>query len=504
MNNNKSSLIIMKFGGSCLKSPKDFERVLLLLDQYTAFQPIIVVSALNSITDQLIKVTELASQKRVKEVYTILKQIQNHHENFIKKLFSHDLKAMHYAQDQIQQILSKLFSVLEEVEEFGIIPYFIDYVVSFGEKLSCSLLHLYLQTKGYLSHKFYGEDFLITNNEFNNALPDFDHTKQRINQKLVPLLNLNSHNHDTPSIVCVTGFIGRNKIGYTTTLGRGGSDFTATIIARSLDDIDTFVQSKVILWKDVDGILLGDPAHSIDPPLLQKLSYTEAKEIAALGAKILHPKCITILENTHIPIEIRNFHKSLDSPFTLISSESSDIHVKGMGLLNNQTFLSVETPSLINEPRLFTTIYDNLIKNNILCRIFHKSTLQNYFSFVINSEDLDLSLSLIHNDAHLPHDWIEINTQSVGIITILTDAPSRPYVLMKISKILDNMQLSPIFISYGENGISFSLIFPQDLVQDVHSRLSFQISTWNEEVALKFEHSLSTEQLANTTKEGEF
>lgn len=502
MNNQAAPILIMKFGGSCLKSPKDFERVLLILKNYSDCRLILVVSALNSITDLLIKVTELASQKRIKEVYDILTHIKTYHEDFITHLFSTDLKSLHHAQDQIQQILSKLISVLEEIEEFGIIPYFIDYVVSFGEKLSCTLLHYYLETKGYSSQKYFGEDFLITNNEFNNALPDFLHTKQRILQKWGPILKINHFDNEKHPVICVTGFIGRNKIGYTTTLGRGGSDFTATIIARNLIDIEGYSNCKVILWKDVDGILLGDPAHSINPPLLHKISYSEAKAIAALGAKVLHPKCITILENTNVTIEIRNFHKSIDSPYTLISKNSSNIHVKGMGLLMDQIFLSIETPSLINEPRLFTIIYENFINNKILCRIFHKSTLQNYFSFVINAEDLDRSLSLIRNDPNVPHEWIEIKTQSVGIITILTDGASRPFVLMKISQILEKMQLTPIFISYGDNGISFSLIFPQDVIKEVHSQLNLQISSWNEEVSLNLEPTIPVNSIIET-KQGD-
>ena len=154
--------------------------------------------------------------------------------------------------------------------------------------MSTYILNQYLLSKGYDAIYVPANEIIITNDEYNNAYPLFELTNARMKKLLIPFLETPKENQ----IICVTGFIGRNKMGYTTTLGRGGSDYTATILARSLSELGVDKDIKVILWKDVDGILAIDPGFVPHSSLIRYLDYDEAKHIANFGAKVLHPKCL--------------------------------------------------------------------------------------------------------------------------------------------------------------------------------------------------------------------
>ena len=136
--------------------------------------------------------------------------------------------------------------------------------------------------------------------------PIYKLTNARVKRLLIPLLE----NPKKNSIICITGFIGRNKIGNITTLGRGGSDYTATILAHSIYETGHDQDIKVILWKNVDGLLAINPDYIPQTSLIRYLDYEEAKHIANFGAKVLHPKCLEAIEKNRIPLEIRNFEKN--------------------------------------------------------------------------------------------------------------------------------------------------------------------------------------------------
>ncbi len=315
-----NNIVVMKFGGSCFKNTEAFKQIIQITNLYSQSKKIYVASALQGVTDQLIQVTEYASSKNTVKLQEVLELIKQRHLSTIQEIFKSNLEQQVEAYNGIKKYLIDLTKVLGEVNEFGIIPYFIDYIVAFGEKMSSFLLQLYLKMNGFSTSFFTGEDLIITNDDFNNAFPDLRYTIHRVNQRLLPILN----DPDTNRITCITGFIGRNKIGYTTTLGRGGSDFTATIIARAIYMCDHDQKIKVILWKDVDGMLSANPEFVDNPTLVKKLNYAEAKELAFFGAKILHPKCLAVIEHQKIPVEIRRFSSpSKKTDFSTISTPSS-------------------------------------------------------------------------------------------------------------------------------------------------------------------------------------
>ena len=453
---------IMKIGGSCLQDEKSFKQVKRITELFPSDCKIYVLSALHGITELLIQTSKFASENKPHEVSEIIKIIETRHSNLIEALFEGKLKARNQAQKKLQEILLNLLTVLEDVKEFGITPYFTDYIMSFGEKLSNFLLSSYLANENYYVVSFIGEDLIITNDRFNDALPNLSHTKNRIRERIIPLL---SQDIRSP-IICITGFIGRNKIGYTTTLGRGGSDFSATIIARCLYELNPHLEIKVSLWKDVDGILTSNPNYVSSPQLIPELSYQEAKEMAFVGAKVLHPKCLEIIEKQNIPIEIKNFNFPTQNEYTLISQNSTSNNIKGLNVVENLELISISSPTLISVPGFLGKIFSLLGKHGININMISQSCSQIGISFAIEKCKLEPTLRLLTTDKKLPSEWISISHQPVGIIAIIGNDTFLPESIINICSSLAQLGISPISIAQNNKGMNLSIAIPESSLQE--------------------------------------
>ncbi|KKM66552.1 hypothetical protein LCGC14_1480070 [marine sediment metagenome] len=225
------TIVVMKFGGSCLTDKDAFKKILKITDIYKNVKKVYVASAFKGITDLLLKTAQnLESDKDTDRYLALIEKI---HIDLIEQIFTEDSEQYINSKDWVDEKLSELEDLFADIKEFGLEPYYKDYVLSFGEILSTYILNQYLINNGMDSEYIPANKILITNDEFNNAYPLYNLTNSRIKKLIIPILE----NPKKNIIICLTGFIGRNKIGYITTLGRGGSDYTATIIARALYDV---------------------------------------------------------------------------------------------------------------------------------------------------------------------------------------------------------------------------------------------------------------------------
>ncbi|MHC1591343.1 MAG: aspartate kinase, partial [Candidatus Helarchaeales archaeon] len=301
----KKSIIIMKIGGSCLRDAAAFEKVASIVNEYRAdHELVIVASALSKITDLLLETARKAARKE--NYRDLLDEIKKRHESVIMAILKdYHMPVLEYIEEGIKSVQERL----EDCEEYGLSNAKLDHIMAHGEILSTFILSSYLKYRGIHAMYLPANKFLVTDDIYNDALPIFDITKKMVDLKVKPVLEKKI----TPVI---TGFIARNKEGHMTTLGRGGSDFTATILARCLKEEDNDV--RVILWKDVSGVMTVSPKFEPRAKVIDKITYAEAKELAYFGAKLLHPRCIYAVEDLKIPIEIRNFERD-KSEYTLIT-----------------------------------------------------------------------------------------------------------------------------------------------------------------------------------------
>ncbi|MHA1196626.1 MAG: aspartate kinase, partial [Promethearchaeota archaeon] len=417
-----------------------FNRILEITELFSDVKKVYVISAFKGITDLLLVTAQNVNDAKILDKNMAI--IEKRHFDIIEQIFEEDSKYYNSTKKWIDEKLSELEDIFEDIREFGLEPYYQDLVLSFGEILSTYITNQFLLSNDHDSMFIPANQIIITNDEFNNAYPIYKLTNARVAKFLLPLLEIPEKN----TIACVTGFIGRNKIGYTTTLGRGGSDYTATILARSLHEVGNDKDVKVILWKDVDGIMAINPLYAKESSLIRNLNYDEAKHIANFGAKILHPKCLEAIESDNIPLEIRNFEKPREQfNYTRISNISDKDQIKGISAEENAVIITVSSGSLVDVPGVLARIFKALSKNNISVSLVAQSASEINTSFVIKKSDADKAIKALKNIDFFS-EFFTLTHEEVGIINITG------------AKVLDNDTKVKIFKALGEKNIHVKAI----------------------------------------------
>ena len=467
-------IIVMKFGGSCLIDKTSFKKIINITNIYKDVRKIYVVSALNGITDVLLKTAQNLEDSRI--IDQAISLIEKRHIDIIEQIFDEDTEYYIKAKDWIDDKLSELDDAFADIKEFGLEPYYRDYVLSFGEILSTFILNQYLLSNQLDSVYIPANQIIITNDEFNNAYPLYGLTNSRVNNLLTPLLE----NPKKDTIICLTGFIGRNKIGYITTLGRGGSDYTATIVAHSLFSIGKDKDIKVILWKDVDGLLVINPKFVPNSSLIRNLDYNEAKHIANFGAKILHPKCLEAIEKYKIPLEIRNFDKPLEAQFTEISERTDKEQIKGISAIELATIITVISGSLVDVPGVLAKIFKTMSKNKISVSLVAQSSSEISTSFIVSAEDSEKALQALYNSTFFS-EFFDIKAEEVAVINITGSKILETKTKAEIFNALDKKHIDVKAISQGYDELNLSIVINREKLSDaiivIHDDLYEELET---------------------------
>jgi len=452
-------IIVMKFGGSCLIDKTSFKKILNITNIYKDVKKIYVTSALSGITDLLLKTAKKLEDTKITDQAISL--IEKRHIDIIEQIFEEDSEYYIKAKDWVDDKLSELDDAFADIKEFGLEPYYRDYVLSFGEILSTYILNQYLLSNRLDSVYIPADKIIITNDEFNNAYPLYDLTNSRIKRLLTPLLE----NPKKDTIICLTGFIGRNKIGYITTLGRGGSDYTATIVAHSLFSIGNDKDIKVILWKDVDGLFAINPKYVPESSLIKNLDYDEAKHIANFGAKILHPKCLEAIERYKIPLEIRNFNKPLEEHFTEVSEKTNKEQIKGISAVELATIITVISGSLVDVPGVLAKIFKTMSKNKISVSLVAQSSSEINTSFIVSAEDSEKALQALNNSQFFS-EFFKIKGEDVAVINITGSKILETKTKADIFNALDKKHINVKAISQSYNELNLSIVINREKLSD--------------------------------------
>ncbi|MCL4339045.1 aspartate kinase [Patescibacteria group bacterium] len=282
---------IMKFGGSSVGSAQNILRVAdIIKDHSSGGHVVVVVSAMRGVTDTLIDVYNFYKDGRYADAYEGLNSLYTLH---LETLAGLKLKREMY--EETHEKLVGLFGRLITCLTFkrGLADCGYDYVVSFGERLSCILLSAVLQHIKVRAREVDSAELILLSNESGNYKVSLEETREMTEQLIYKLI----FKGVTP---VVTGFYGGTKDGKVVTLGRGGSDYTATILAYALD------ASEVVLWKEVDGIFTGDPKKGNNAKFIAEISYVDALDMAQKGAKVLHPQALKPVAEKEITVWVKN------------------------------------------------------------------------------------------------------------------------------------------------------------------------------------------------------
>src|ERR687885_624232 len=301
--------LVMKFGGTAINSPDKVRHIANLIKSQKEKgnnEIVGVISAVRGMTDKISSIPLNIKRSDKLFITDFLKNTSYIHLNIIDQAIKNE-KLKNEARSVITGLIKELEDILTGILLLGeITPKSLDYLMSFGERLSTPIVSFALRDIGSLSEYLTGKEAgILTDSNYGEARPLMDTTKLRVVHKLEPLLKSNI-------IPIVTGFIGADQYGNTTTIGRGGSDYTATIIAASIN------ADEVWLLGDVDGLMTADPKIVDDAKVIKEVSFAEAMEMALFGAKYMHPRALEPVIDTKTPVRIRNAF-NVDHQGTLIS-----------------------------------------------------------------------------------------------------------------------------------------------------------------------------------------
>ncbi len=280
---------IFKFGGASVKNAECIKNVATILQLFVDVKKVVVISAIGKTTNRLENAINLFVNKDEKYLENF-NEIYQEHVNIAKDLAIPETDNLYI---ELNLFLSQTLAFLTNNKNNSY-TFIYDQVVPLGEFFSTLLVSSYLNKCGLNTIWIDAREMISTNSNFTEAKVNFEITTPKIKSKI-------DKKKLSKNIILTQGFIGRNEMGFSTTLGREGSDYTASVLAFCLD------AQKVVIWKDVPAVLNSDPRLFSDTIKLEKLSYSEAIEMTYYGAQVIHPKTIKPLQNKNIPLQVRSF-----------------------------------------------------------------------------------------------------------------------------------------------------------------------------------------------------
>jgi aspartate kinase len=376
--------LVMKFGGTSVGTGDNIRYVADLVTKNAKnFRVTVVVSALAGVTNKLFEISEQALKSNEKHIQKFTKDSLDEHLKVISTAISSKQIQKEVTQST-EKTITELEKVLTGISYVGeLTPKSKDYVVSFGERLSAPIICGAIKDHKVETQCFTGKEAgIVTDSNFGEADPLMNFTTHLIHERLNPLL-------EKGIIPVVTGFIAANQDGIVTTFGRGGSDYTATILGAALD------ANEVWIWTDVDGILTTDPKIVPSARMLPQLSYQEAAEMAIFGAKAMHPRALEPVIKENIPVRIRSvFHP--ENPGTLITKEPNAKNteaVKAVAMIKDVAMLNVNGAGMVGAPGSYAKVFDVLGKNNINVMMISTAASEANISMIIKRGLLGRAIS---------------------------------------------------------------------------------------------------------------
>ena len=368
-----NSCIIMKFGGTSVGDAKAIERVVSIVRDRLPQNPVVVASAMARVTDQLLKIARVAGDGDRKTALTLARELRERHYNTAGELLGTAL---------FTEFHSDLGTEFEELEELvrgisavgELTPRSTDAVASYGEILSSKLLTAALSAHGIEATRVDSRDCIVTDENFTRAAPLFEETNSKLHELLRPLI-------EQGRVPVMGGFIGATRAGVTTTIGRGGSDFSASIIGAGLN------ADKIEIWTDVDGMMTTDPNLCPEAHRIKVISFDEAAELAYFGAKVLHPATVLPAVEKNIPVYILNSRNpSCEGTRIAARAPHSKNFFKAIAAKKRITIIDIVAPRM-------------LLAHGFLKQIFEAFDRHRVPIDVVSTSEVSVSLTVDSNES---------------------------------------------------------------------------------------------------------
>ena len=447
------SPLVMKFGGTSVESADALTQVAKIVAKENKERDgvVVVVSALSGVTDGLTRGALTAAGGDDRTYRTVAVELQAHHHRVIGSLFPKGMERSSLLR-RVDECLSEFTTLCHSIRILGeVTPRAMDAVTSLGERISARILAALLRLMGEGSEDFDATRLIVTDRTFQNAVPLIKPTRARVTALLAPLFGRRV-------IPVVTGFIGATEDGVTTTLGRGGSDYTAAILGDCLnaDEVWTFT--------DVDGVMTADPRIVPDARVIPILSYSEVGELAYFGAKVLHPRAIRPVIEREIPLWVKNtFHP--ERPGTRIVRESRNTHgtVKAVTAIDHLSMVTVEGRGMIGVPGIAARTFAAVASQGTSVLMISQASSEQSICFVIPTKTAPqvirtLEKKLEHELARRDIDRIWSLDDVVVVTAVGVGMRGTPGVSARLFGALGRSEINVIAIAQGSSECSISLV----------------------------------------------
>ncbi len=446
----------MKFGGTSVGSADAIKQVVAIVRDFLADgdELAVVVSAMSGVTDLLLESARSAAAGDKEKYVAINDTVRRKHQVVIDALIASGA-ARAAIEAEVDELLRQQLELCEALRVLGeATPRISDTLVSFGERLSSRVITAVMKVEGLPVKQFDSNHLIVTDNQFQDADPLWEETEARIANGLRSQLEAGI----TPII---TGFFGATPDGTITTLGRGGSDFIAAIIAAYLDS------DELVIWTDVDGVMTTDPRLDARARVLPYVSYQEIGELAFYGAKVLHPKTVQPIISRDIPLRVRNtFNPSHSGTVVGAKTQPSETVIKAITGIRDVSMLTVSGRGMLGVPGIAGRTFLASANAGASILMISQSSSEQSFCFTVvdalaQNVKLAVESELQREIQHNNIDSVDVLSDIVIITVVGSGMRGTPGVAGRVFSLLGENRINVLAIAQGSSECSISFIIEQ-------------------------------------------
>lgn len=453
--------LVMKFGGTSVGTPEAMAQTALIIQRQRALTPrlVVVTSALSGVTDLLLNSATAAARGETEVYNQTVQTLRNKHEAVLKALITDRAR-----QDEVRGAITLLILDFANLcQAIGVLgeatSRALDAVASIGERMAVRLLAAVLDNNGVTAQFVEATRFIVTDDNFQSAHPDLAATQTATRAVLNTLL-------DQGIVPVVTGFIGATRHGVTTTLGRGGSDYTGALIGATLPS------DEVWIWTDVDGVMTADPRIVKEATTIEELTYREVSELAYAGAKVLHPKTIRPVIEAGIGLRVLNTFNPDHAGTQLVSElPVTDHHVvKSVTAIRGQSLITLEGRGMLGVPGVAARTFAAIANLGTSITLISQASSEQAICFAVPVTAAEAITSALQREFRFEFERKDIDrvwaTGEVVIVTVVGEGmKSTPGVAGRIFSALGDKKINVIAIAQGSSEVSISFVLKSEDVR---------------------------------------
>lgn len=446
-------MIVMKFGGTSVQDAAAIDRAAEIVSGRVERAPVVVVSAMAGVTEALLRVAQGARERRLDEASACINELRVRHLATARELLGQSPESsLDAVEREVQTQFAELDNLARSVATLGeLTARSQDAIVSFGERLSTVIVTEAFRARGIPAELADSRDFIITDDRFTRAAPDMRETARRTRDALDPIIK-------SGGVPVAQGFIGSTADGVTTTIGRGGSDYSAALIGAALG------AEAIEIWTDVDGLMTVDPRVVPGARRIRVISFAEASELSYFGAKVLHPSTVLPAVELEIPVHIYNTHNpACEGTLIVATPRPSRNLIKSIAFKRGVTIVNVTSTRMLMAYGFLRTIFDVFDR--------HQTSVD-----VVTTSEVSVSMTLDNTDRleAIKRDLSGIGEVTVerekAIVCVVGDnLKFTPGVAARLFQAIENTNVN--MISQGASEINLTFVIDESEVDRVVRRL---------------------------------